>query len=188
MARRRCLYCGGEPVAATEDAPLTCPGCRLTMAKITVGATTIDRCERCGSTWYDRGELEAMIESGESPEARGPGAPKPAAAGSLPPGPLYVPCLRCQSQMTRQVYQQISGVVIHVCGLHGMFLRAGDLARIQEFYAQGGARRVEERRRVEAERMRESREEPPRPMVGLRSVLGVGALTALSLDVEDLFP
>lgn len=86
-----CLACGGTWLdagelellldgAANRDALLegmsradvaetarVCPICDKQMSKVRYGDVVLDRCGRGDGIWFDRGELRAVVESGEFP-------------------------------------------------------------------------------------------------------------------------
>ena len=139
-ARATCLYCGGAPLPAEDhDAPVDCPRCQQPMERHAEDSVVVDRCGRCGGTWFDRGELEANLARETAP----PPAPRP----DRRHGPgftlddaavVYLSCPRCGQPMTRRNYGRVSGVMTDVCGYHGVFLDAGELERIRAFRAAGG--------------------------------------------------
>lgn len=47
-------------------------------------------------------------------------------------------CVHCGSLMGRQNFRKISGVLIDICGDHGVWLDAGELEQIRSFIANGG--------------------------------------------------
>lgn len=161
--RNSCVYCGGQPVkVAAADQPMPCPRCSSLMRPVLEHDVKLDRCGQCGGTWYDRGELEAIRQaSGKLDDelaaagkeereeaARDGGEPMQALAEGKA---LYLPCPRCQGAMTRQNYMRASGVMMDVCGNHGLFLDAGELERIQRFHATGGVAEAQIRAGQEAD-------------------------------------
>ena len=52
------------PKADTREKPRPCPRCRKKMDKATIGEheVLIDRCPRGHGIWFDRGELERVLE------------------------------------------------------------------------------------------------------------------------------
>ncbi len=52
--------------------------------------------------------------------------------------------------MGRSNFARVSGVIIDVCRAHGAWFDRGELAAIRRFLREGGARRYERRRRLDA--------------------------------------
>jgi len=52
---------------------LNCPKCDVPMQKKTKMDVTIDKCNKCGGIWLDRGEMEKIIKkmTEESKKAKG---------------------------------------------------------------------------------------------------------------------
>ena len=145
MNRKTCLYCGGGPIVAKDvEQTLRCPRCRVHMAKVDENEVTIDRCPQCHGTWYDRGELEVMLEqeekSGlrpvfvESASNRSPSVRHQTSAE----GRVYMECPRCDRLMMRKNYMRVSGIMVDVCGYHGLFLDPGEHQAVFDFHVQGG--------------------------------------------------
>jgi Zn-finger nucleic acid-binding protein len=161
----KCLYCGGPLVAAATavSGPLPCPACKSALAPIDDGGIVLDRCQDCGGTWYDRGELQAVLARPPPDEDRLPSGAQPAADGTLrfelkQTTPEYRPCPHCRQPMMRRNYGTMSGVVIDVCGRHGAFLDAGELERIRAFVASGGPEAASEARQAETARAAQKQE------------------------------
>lgn len=57
------LFRRGPPQA--EDAALPCPRDAQPMAKLVADKVTIDRCERCGGSWFDKDELRRVADDRE---------------------------------------------------------------------------------------------------------------------------
>lgn len=49
----------------TQDAVFHCPRDGAAMAKLVAEHVTIDRCERCGGSWFDRRELRRVAHDAE---------------------------------------------------------------------------------------------------------------------------
>ena len=159
--RQTCMYCGGLPKeSAGEDKAISCPRCRVSMDKDTHGGVVTDRCPKCQGVWYDRGELEALLFQEEDQAEPAPGH---ATAPAEPPGSAsgigtlvvddspYLCCPRCGKHMTRKNYMRLSGIIVDVCGYHGIYLDHGELERIRDFYLSGGPELMEARQQQDAE-------------------------------------
>jgi len=133
-ARDTCLYCGGALVMETR-AYVGCPRCAATMRRDQVDGIELDLCDGCGGTWYDRGELEQHIAAGDP----GPGD-DPAQAADREfhreadrMDTRYLKCPICANPMNRKNWGRLSGIIIDICGPHGLFLDAGELDKIRDF-------------------------------------------------------
>ena len=47
----------------TGSPSVPCPGCGVAMIEEDYGSVYLDRCPSCGGFWFDRGELEALLEA-----------------------------------------------------------------------------------------------------------------------------
>jgi len=120
-----------------------CPRCRdIELAPTKAGATTLDRCSKCGGLWFDAkgDELGEVLKQGWE---RVPDALKQAGSVADPnrdtPADLYkaVPllCPRCASDMTSYWYggEAARTFVVDACPLgHGVWLDSGELEKAFE--------------------------------------------------------
>mgnify|MGYP006436422485 CR=1 FL=1 len=142
--RDTCLYCGGSlAVESKAGHALRCPRCHSGMTAETVDGLELDVCYGCGGIWYDRDELKARLKS--HMQLTGEAGPDIAQTSwkRAPDADIskveYLPCPHCQKQMTRQNFGRASGVIVDVCGYHGLFLDAGEFQRIADFESKGGS-------------------------------------------------
>ena len=49
-----------------EDPSLKCPACRSVMFVVEYDRVELDICQRCQGVWFDRGELELVLEQDET--------------------------------------------------------------------------------------------------------------------------
>jgi Zn-finger nucleic acid-binding protein len=119
-----------------------------------VGSVTLDECTRCGGVWVDPASFERICAEREEQAVvlttafPGPG-PRP--PGNLP-GPLrYWPCPECRRLMNRHNFAHVSGIMVDVCGGHGVWFSHGELRQIVEFIRAGGLERARQREKSELE-------------------------------------
>ena len=151
---RYCQFCGAaiHPEAVVgEPSQLTCPSCGNGhfLRSRAVGNVSAMECERCGGMWMTHDDFDLLtkqaaneglnVEPRQSPGiARAPQVDLPVTDGGL----HYRECVICKQLMVKQNYAHTSGVVIDVCGRHGIWLEADALPRIGEWIQAGGLIRV----------------------------------------------
>lgn len=138
------------------------------MDKVAVDDIEIDVCPGCGGTWYDRGELEAYLSAHADsvlPTNSAAVSRSQVAASTLrDTRAQYLNCPRCRRLMTRRNYGRVSGVIVDVCGHHGMFIDGDELQRIRDFESSGGSGVSDDRQRADtrASAFRERMSRPTR--------------------------
>jgi Zn-finger nucleic acid-binding protein len=154
---RFCDHCGSPILvdqAAAAATPLQCPACgpaqRLRSRQFAGEPVAVSECVMCAGLWLDRRVFEVLLVrarhaqlggaalaiAGERPAAEArPGA---AAAG----GRLYRPCAVCGALMNRQNYGRKSGVILDVCGTHGIWFDLDELPRVLVWIQSGGEQRA----------------------------------------------
>lgn len=105
------------------------------MAKATIDGLLLDQCQSCGGTWYDRGELDSHLRKNPGQDFATERPPDSGGAQFQLDDlePVYLKCPHCKGIMQRSNYRKVSGVMVDVCMHHGVFLDAGELARIRAF-------------------------------------------------------
>ncbi len=154
------------------------------MREVTVGALTLDECERCDGTWVAADAFVRLCRERETrvgflnsdfARAADDGAARDGAAGGGLPRAVetkirYWPCPACGSMMNRVNFSRVSGVVLDVCKAHGTYFDAGELHRVMRFIEDGGVDRAREKERNELEderwRAKMLRDSPTVPAFG----------------------
>ena len=104
---------------------MNCAKCDQTLTPITVRKIEVDRCEGCAGIWFDRHELDGILESGESHllDAEG-GHPSEL---DKHPGT----CPRCTVALTRYDSHMIDALGYDHCSTcNGVWLDKGELATL----------------------------------------------------------
>jgi Zn-finger nucleic acid-binding protein len=160
-----CPSCGAaQGLAAQGDPELwpvrNCPRCAVPveLAPHWVADTVLDECASCGGTWLEAEAFDRLLKDRDDQAKLEKLAvqhlvidpSKPLSSSSLAPStrrPIreYIPCPDCKQLMNRKNFADISGVIIDVCKLHGVWFDAGELGRIVKFVMDGGL--LEARRR-----------------------------------------
>ena len=192
---RFCDHCGSPILvdqAAAAATTMVCPACEprqpLGSRQFAGEPVAVSECVICGGLWADRRVFEVLLVrarhgqlggaavaiAGERPEppagtaAEGAGGAGGAGAGG---GRLYRPCPVCGALMNRQNYGRKSGVILDICGAHGVWFDLDELPRVLAWIQGGGEERAGQ---LEAEEARaEAREQ--RLETEVRSSFGGGS-------------
>lgn len=173
-----CTYCGARNDVDLDDfkpfnaRPLQsrpCPVCHDDMRTIDVGKKVpflIERCDSCYGLFFDKNELEEMIET----SVKGGKNVDIGLLTELVENPRYVDvvvyrrCPVCKKHMQRKNYGRRSGVIMDVCADHGVWLDPGELRQIMEWVGAGGMTRAHQLKRERQERLaRRQRHYPDHP-------------------------
>jgi Zn-finger nucleic acid-binding protein len=156
---RFCHYCGTGLVPeldAAADTEFLCPACqeseRLVSRRRGAERVTVLECGRCAGLWMGKEAFRQLVERvqrGAVPPGTLVESPRQVAekvglrnlsADSGPSGRTwaYRPCAVCGELMNRRNYGRDSGIIIDVCGDHGLWFDADELARIITWLRAGG--------------------------------------------------
>lgn len=148
QGRPTCFYCGGQVVElGGHHLPLKCPRCSASLEAQILDGVELDICMDCGGAWYDREELEQRLTqaSSESEDSED-GDSKPDWQRS---DQIYLSCPKCSKPMNRMNFGRGSGIIIDMCGPHGLFLDSGEFEAISAYQGSGDAeidRKLHQRR------------------------------------------
>jgi Zn-finger nucleic acid-binding protein len=117
---------------------------------------------------------------------RGPAPPRqPLAAERV----RYLPCAECRQLMVRRNFGGASGVILDVCGRHGLWFDHGETEKVLEFVRGGGLAREKSRELEQAARRARELRESSSPMRaggsfgGLLAADAGGGLAGFLIDV-----
>jgi Zn-finger nucleic acid-binding protein len=159
-----CPRCGStaQRAEATELAVRSCPRCRVDMASITLGLTTLRECSQCSGLWVDVPTFEQISADRERQAAvLGAVSTATSAKGPTQNGATYIPCPECKQLMNRMNFARCSGVIVDLCKQHGIWFDRDELRLVVEFIMGGGLEKsrtrekedlADERRRLQQER------------------------------------
>jgi len=149
----RCVRCGALlPAEKLRPAAGACPDCRQPLVARVAGVVGFSECARCGGLFLGQEAFEAVAKDATTRERVRAFDATPRGMAEPEPGFHYRPCPVCRKLMNRSNYGGGSGVIVDVCGPHGVFLDRGELTKIVDFLEKGGWERVKKR---EKERMEE---------------------------------
>lgn len=133
---RFCPFCNMTHIRPFTKARTMCPQCNAALRPQEFRAHDIDVCPSCSGMWLDMYEFEYLTSQKDIYADR----ETPVHYDRLPlqNRPGYYECVRCEHLMYRINYRHISGILIDVCGDHGVWLDRDELARLRNFVAAGG--------------------------------------------------
>lgn len=150
----RCVRCGALlPKDTLKPAAGTCPDCRQPLVSRAAGVVGFSECARCGGLFLGHEAFEAVEKDAGTRERARAFDETPRKGAAPESGFHYRPCPVCRKLMNRSNFGGGSGVIIDVCGPHGVFFDRGELTRIVDFIEKGGWERVKtrEKQRMEEE-------------------------------------
>ncbi len=116
-------------------------------------------CRGCAGLWLGRDAFEQLTTQARAGSLQPWGEPAPAtrqgSSRERHEGPLYRSCPQCSRLMHRQNFGRTSGVIIDVCGQHGVWFDAHELDQLLAWVRRGGleaAAKREAEERAAAER------------------------------------
>ncbi len=138
-----CPFCGASLSEKTEAIPPMCPRCKRPLEIHLANGEEYNICPACGGLWLDMGEFR--LATSEYDVYRKEDVKDEYSKEPFKDSFEYLPCVRCGKLMNRRNFARISGVIIDECGMHGVWLDAGELERIRHFIADGGLEREQDR-------------------------------------------
>jgi Zn-finger nucleic acid-binding protein len=169
----RCLYCNTRSdVDLHAKHPYKvekllskriCPNCDKSLQTIrlkTPEPLAIERCQTCFGLFFDKGEIEMIMQSSVSnvfdinhehiDNINKDRYRKPQKI-------RYLKCPDCQRHMNRVNFGQRSGVVVDQCIVHGIWLDSGELTHLLEWKKAGG-QLLHQEHDVEMEKQRQQKQ------------------------------
>ncbi len=125
------------------DENLPCPGCAAPLGVIefeTKPAIRIERCTTCYGTFFNPGELEALLDAQTNPLVW----LDPVQLNQIADDfghqheVIYKKCPMCAERMSHLNFGGRSGVILDRCGTHGVWLEGSELRRLTEWWRAGG--------------------------------------------------
>lgn len=120
-----------------------CPRCRVKLHFLVHGGAYVEQCPDCRGLWYSREAFQDAVDA--TPvrvfDARQTQHLRQATRKIFlndNPQKDRIGCLECAEPMFLTNFGKASGIVIDVCGTHGIWFDASELERILAFIANGG--------------------------------------------------
>ncbi len=146
-----CTSCGIEfaPQAVPQvGEALKCPCDGTEMTVRSVAGVRVQECAKCLGMWVPEDNFDSLIRKAVEAQRDNPTA----GLGLGDPGERkvkfngevrYRPCPFCGDMMNRKNYDRRSGIIIDLCGDHGVWLDSDELEEIAAYIADGGLRSEE---------------------------------------------
>ena len=131
-----CPYCGQENNSRNTDpdTKALCPRCNIALEITNLRDNELDICPSCHGMWLDTMEFKHLISKRDVYDDDS--VSKTFQKKAIPKKEIkYLPCPRCKNLMIKQNFKKVSGVIIDLCRLHGVWLNAGELDQIRSFIA-----------------------------------------------------
>lgn len=187
---RYCHHCAALLIAETvagDNTALGCPVCgldrQLTSRSVRDTQLQVMECQTCGGFWIGLETFDRLLDR----EAQ---RPQSAGAEPVPPAPPartpYRPCAVCGQLMVRRNFGRTSGVIVDLCGSHGIWFDAQELARVLRWIRSGNleAARGDLACLAHSSDLARKRKPRPRPQPERRTT----APTPLDSRSDDEFP
>ena len=185
-----CMECGLsiQPQALHAlPVDLACPRCKASLRRRTLGKTDVIECSSCAGLWLTHEVIQRLVQQAEQSDTDGLDFGElPARVEQAPQFEGYVPCVSCAQLMQRRNFAGSSGVIVDVCGKHGVWFDHRELERVLEFVRSGGLRRARERE-VERQEERLRRLRDPLPGNTAAGTEWLDAPERPAPDLLDLF-
>lgn len=140
---RNCPFCGARRSVQPDSAGQTCPVCRCGLEGITYKDEQVEMCPECEGMWVDMEDFDKLTS--QRHVFADPDVPFQYRKTAMEQRQSYVPCPVCTKLMIRRNFRGISGVIIDICGDHGVWFDKGELEQIRSFVASGGIEQSQDR-------------------------------------------
>lgn len=149
IGSQHCSHCGEKTtqIEATEKKSGDCPRCKIKLNQLQINDINLLECQKCGGFWSDAETFENICAEKEQQAnvlffVQNKEFPKHNLAIN------YVPCPDCKQLMNRNNFARVSGVILDICKLHGVWFDAEELTKIIEFIRQGGLERSRQKEKL----------------------------------------
>ncbi len=143
---RFCMICARPAKKQDDEAEILkdrpCPRCGEPMRKLDVVDFSVAGCIKCSGLFVPHETFEMMQDSSQrviESMAR-PSREETEFDARI----VYLRCPVCKTLMNRKNFALTSGVILDICGEHGIWFDGGELEKIMEFIARGGLERARE--------------------------------------------
>lgn len=157
MSSPAATYCAGcgrplglDPIGTGDS--LACPRCPARLTAFSGAPGKLYDCGGCGGQFVEHTLIRALLERRE---ICGTAVPRRTERARRQGSAVrYVPCPACGALMNRQNFGVTSGIIVDICGHHGVWFEEGELPRVLDFVEKGGLERARRRREAESPQKR----------------------------------
>lgn len=154
---RYCHHCAALLIAdaiAGDESSWGCPVCGLphvlTSRRVADTRIHVLECQKCGGFWIGLETFDRLLDrESQQPQSAAPARNPPSAPAARSP---YRPCPVCGGLMVRRNFGRTSGVIVDVCGSHGIWFDAQELTHVLRWIRSGHL----EAARLDLARLRQS--------------------------------
>lgn len=142
-----CVSCGmpfdREP-RPVHSGDRSCPSCEGALAERAIGEIPVEECPRCHGLWVSTERFNGLVSRVVEAQKAQPGAglglsgTRRRARSTFSAAVTYRRCPDCSGIMQRRNFAKRSGVIVDVCGKHGVWLDADELEAVAAFIERGG--------------------------------------------------
>jgi Zn-finger nucleic acid-binding protein len=100
----------------------------------------VEECDPCGGLFLAPSMLDRLVKARDQSTGLRLALPKRQRVAETTV--RYLECPVCSKPMNRQAFGRISGIVVDLCKLHGVWFDPGELTQVLEFIQNGGLERA----------------------------------------------
>jgi Zn-finger nucleic acid-binding protein len=136
---------GGAAVDAGRAAGGPCLRCGAVLYPRLYAELDVDECDKCGGLFVEAEMMQKIVAQRTTASAHGLHLALPERPRARELDVRYLRCPACQKHMNRQVFARVSGVIVDVCKVHGVWFDGGELAASLAFIERGGMAKAHRR-------------------------------------------
>jgi len=141
---RFCVRCAKPVKGAVQEGELPeerlCPRCEVQMVGGKIGDFPVMECNSCAGMFVPHETFEMIQDHSQRVIESGRRHRQPQAV--IEETISYVRCPVCLNMMNRKNFAGVSGVILDVCGDHGIWFDPGEMDKIMDFIAKGGLQKA----------------------------------------------
>ncbi|MBI4744290.1 MAG: zf-TFIIB domain-containing protein, partial [Actinobacteria bacterium] len=133
---RVCPFCNMPNTIPPTKSKALCPKCKVELQPKKFRECELNVCPSCSGMWLDTLEFEQLTS--EKDVYNDPSGEIQFIRVQPENDQKFYECVRCDNIMNRINFKRISGILIDICGEHGVWLDNRELTCLRNFIASGG--------------------------------------------------